>query len=317
MALLIVMKVAVCTTIFNERDSISNLLDSLMRQTKKPSEIIIVDGGSTDGTIDVVKKYQKRNKRIKLLQTKCSRSEGRNLAVDSAQYSIIAMTDAGCVADKHWLERITAPFENENIDVVAGFYKMVGNTPFQKATSVYLGVLPKDFNARFLPSTRSIAFTRGAYDAVGGFPEDLDDTAEDTVFNYNALNNGLVFTRVKNAIVRWGMPQTIGEFSKKVFNYAKGDAKSKIWKHPLPNNTSHNIKVVKLFLRYIFGLSLLILAMTYPLLWLVVIPGLFFYSFWAFRKSFSAYRDLRVGLWGVLLQYVSDVYVMAGFIRGV
>jgi len=311
------MRTSLCLTVINELESIEILFKSISKQTTIPSQMVIVDGGSTDGTIEIIKKYQKKDNRIKLLLTKCTRADGRNLAVDSAQYDIIVMTDAGCVADKYWLERITAPFENKNVDIVAGFYKMVGNTPFQKAASVYLGVLPKDFNARFLPSTRSMAFTRGAYDAVGGFPEDLDDTAEDTVFNINALNEGLVFTRVKNAIVRWGMPQTIGEFSKKVFNYAKGDAKSKIWKHPLPNYTSHNVKVIKLLLRYLMGFSLLILALTYPLLWIAVIPGLIIYSIWAFRKSFSAYGDIRVGLWGILLQYVSDVSVMTGFLRGV
>ena len=311
------MKTSLCITVFNESEAINLLLKSISKQTTIPAEMVIVDGGSTDRTIDIIKKYQKKDKRIKLLLAKCSRSEGRNMAVDSALNDIIAMTDAGCVADKYWLERITAPFENKNIDIVAGFYKMVGDTPFQKAASVYLGVLPKDFNVRFLPSTRSMAFTRGAYDAVGGFPEDLDDTAEDTMFNYNALNKGLVFTRVKNAVVRWGMPRTIGEFSKKISNYAKGDVKSKIWKHPLPNYTSHNVKVLKLILRYLIGTTLLILSLAYPLLLIVVISGLLFYSFWAFRKSFSAYGDIRVGLWGVILQYVSDVSVMAGFLRGI
>ena len=311
------MEVTVSITIRNEHDNISKLLDSLLRQTTIPAEILIVDGGSTDGTIDIIKKYQKRSKRIKLLQTTCSRSEGRNMAVDTANYNIIAMTDAGCVADKYWLERIIDPFNNERIDIVAGFYKMVGDKPIQKAASVYLGVLPRDFNARFLPSTRSIAFTRGAYEKVGGFPEDLDDTAEDTVFNFRALEAGLVFTRVKTAIVRWGMPQTIGEFSKKIFNYAKGDAKSKIWKHPLPNYTSHNIRVIKLFVRYLVGFTLLFLSFAHPLLWFVVIPGLLFYSIWAYHKSFRVYKDVRVGLWGVILQYISDFSVMAGFVKGI
>ena len=50
------MKVSVCITVFNEEGSIGELLDSLLKQTKKPGEIVIVDGGSKDKTVDVIRK---------------------------------------------------------------------------------------------------------------------------------------------------------------------------------------------------------------------------------------------------------------------
>jgi len=42
------MQITVCITTFNEEKSIAKLLDSLLDQTLKPTDIIIVDGGSTD-----------------------------------------------------------------------------------------------------------------------------------------------------------------------------------------------------------------------------------------------------------------------------
>ena len=50
-----------------------------------------------------------------------------------ARNSIIAMTDAGCVARKNWLKNITDPFNNKEVDVVAGFYNMTGKSALQKA----------------------------------------------------------------------------------------------------------------------------------------------------------------------------------------
>ncbi len=42
--------VSVACTVLNESDDIDALVESLMRQTLAPAEVIIVDGGSTDGT---------------------------------------------------------------------------------------------------------------------------------------------------------------------------------------------------------------------------------------------------------------------------
>lgn len=310
------MGVSVVITVYNEEKSVSALLKSLLNQTKKPDEIVIVDGGSTDRTIQIIRHFQKKDKRIKLLVEECSRSRGRNLGVEVARNEIIAMTDAGCVADKNWLKRITKPFENKEIDVVAGFYKMVGKTSFQKALSVYLGVVPSKFDFNFLPSTRSIAFRKEVWEKVGGFSERLENAGEDTDFNYKLIKTNASFTRVKNAVVEWGMPKTIREAFNKFYSYAVGDAQTKIWRHPLPGYVSHNVKILLIFARYFVGLFLVIFAFRYPLLWLVLVFSLVFYFLWAFRKVFMEFKDFRAGLLGVVVQIISDLAVMAGFISG-
>ena len=47
------MKVSLVVTVLNEEPSIAALLESILSQTKKADEIVIVDGGSTDKTIDI------------------------------------------------------------------------------------------------------------------------------------------------------------------------------------------------------------------------------------------------------------------------
>lgn len=311
------MKVSIVITLLNEEESVSKLLDSLRFQTKKVDEIVIVDGGSNDKTVEIIRHFQKKNKKIKLLVEKCSRAKGRNIGIDIARNEIIAITDAGCIAHKKWLERITKPFVNKEVDVVAGFYKMTGKTAFQKALSTYLGVLPSQFDANYLPSTRSIAFKKELWLKVGGFPEKLADTAEDTVFNYRIVQSGANIARVKNAVVEWGMVGTLREAFSKFFLYAKGDAKSKIWWHPTKKLSSHNIKILFVFARYMVGLTGVIMAIRNPLLWFVIIAGLFLYIYWSFRKVYVELEDYRVGMWGTILQFMSDLAVMAGFLVGI
>jgi len=310
------MKVSVCLTVLNEESSIAALLNSLLTQTKSPNEIVIVDGGSKDRTLEIIRHYQKKDRRIKLLREKCSRARGRNLGVEIARYPIIAMTDAGCIAQESWLEQITKPFVNLSIDMVAGFYQMEGKTPFQKACSVFLGITPIKFDAKFLPSTRSIAFRKKLWEKLGGFPENLKDTAEDTVFNYKALKAGTKISRVKSARVEWRMPETHGEFLKKIYKYAIGDAKTKIFLFPSKGFASHNIKAILIILRYLLGIFLVISGFKNPLFWVLLVMGLFFYTFWAIRKVYLVYPNWRVGIWGPIIQIFSDMAVMAGFAKG-
>jgi glycosyltransferase involved in cell wall biosynthesis len=310
------MNISICITTLNEERTIGVLLDSLLRQSKKPTKIIIVDGGSGDKTVEIIRHYQQKDGRIKLLVEPCSRARGRNLAVEIAKEDIIAMTDAGCIADKNWLKNLTAPFVTGRVDVSAGFYKMVGESSFQKAESVFLGVRPANFNYSFLPSTRSIAFTKKIWEEVGGFPENLEGAAEDTVFNYKLIKAKAKFSRVKDAIVEWGMPASIFNFQFKIFHYAKGDVKSKIWIFPGKNLMSHNIKSLFILFRYLIGITLLVFSLKYHALLPVLIILFLIYLIWAFRKIFLAFGDYRVAFWGPTLQITSDFGVMRGFLAG-
>ncbi len=277
------LKASVCITTFNEpKETVNKLLNALNSQTLKPDEIIIIDG----------KDYNN-----------CSRSEGRNIAIKKAKNEIIAITDAGCIPHKDWLQKLTDPFKNENVDVVSGFYKMVARNDFEKAESVFLGVSEKNIDSDFLPSARSMAFTKTIWKKAGGFPENLNDTAEDTIFNLNLLKAGAKFVVAKNAVVDWYMPENIFLFMKKVKNYAKGDAQSGIWWHPVKKWQTHNIKVLTIFVRYML-LVFVFVNLGYGYLGGIV--GI--YMLYAYRKA---------KLWGVALQIVSDFACMTGFLSGV
>jgi glycosyltransferase involved in cell wall biosynthesis len=310
------MTISICITTFNEEGSIGTLLDSLLTQTRKANEIIIVDGGSTDKTVEILKHYQKKFGGIKLLIENCTRAEGRNLGIEIAKGDVIAITDAGCVAHKDWLAEITAPFTHKEVDISAGFYHMTGRNPVNRAMSVFLGVTTRQFGINFLPSTRSMAFRKSVWEIVGGFPEGRENSAEDTDFNYKAVKIGLKYARVKTAMVEWGMPKSIKDFFIKLQAYAKWDAVYGIWWHPVQGLASHNIKVLSIFLRYFIGFVLLFLSFKIHYLLPYLLIFLFTYLIWAYRKVYLEFNDWRVAIWAPVLQIVSDVAVMGGFIPG-
>lgn len=311
------MNISICITTYNEEKNISSLIDSLLKQTLKPKEIIIVDGGSSDSTLAIIQKYSNKNKFIKFIKAKCSRSEGRNIGIKLAKNEIIAVTDAGCVANKSWLREITHPFTTGVIDISAGFYKMKGRNPVQNAMSVFLGVQPQDFGLNFLPSTRSIAFTKNAWIKVGGFPESRENSAEDTDFNYKAVKIGLNYARVKTAVVEWGMPENFKDFFYKIKEYARWDALHNIWWHPIQRFTSHNIRALSIVLRHVVFLILLLLTFynrSFSPLFFITFLG---YLFYAYCKIYYKLKSAEAAIYGPLLQIVCDFAVIAGFIRGI
>ncbi len=309
------MKVSVCITVFNEEKTIGKLLKALSFQTRKPDEIVIVDGGSTDNTVDIIKSFQEKCPYIRLLVEESNIPRGRNLAISLSKSEIIATTDGGCIPYLDWLEKLVYFFRYKEIDIVAGFYDMPAKSPLTKTISCFLGVPEERFDpVSFLPSTRSVAFKKEVWQSLGGFDEKIGNTGEDTLFFAKALTRGFKIVRAKDARVVWQEISDIGikSFFKRVANYAKGDLRSGIWIHPVKGLMSHNIKNLTIFLRYfvfIFALYLMVLAKNFYLFWIL----LFLYFFWSIWK----WRDVVFGKDRIYLppvQVVSDFAVMAGFL---
>ena len=101
------MRVSLITTVLNEEKTIDVFLDSVAAQTKKPDEVIVVDGGSVDWTIDKLQRRGVSDINLKIMsEPGANRSQGRNAGVKIATGEIVAITDAGCVLDKDWLSEM-------------------------------------------------------------------------------------------------------------------------------------------------------------------------------------------------------------------
>jgi len=307
-------------TVKNENQSIEALLDALENQSTIPKEIIIVDGGSIDGTINIIKERMTKNKRIKLIvRKKTSIAKGRNEGVLNSSGNIIAMTDAGCVVDKDWLLNITKPFLTKSkIGIVTGLYRMRGNSLFQEAIKPYLGIPYRlASSTNFLPSARSMAFRKSVWKKIGGFSEDLERAGEDTLFNYQARKRGIKFYFAKKAVVDWEVPRSLPEAFKKFYYYAKGDAQTGIWWHPEKKLMTHNIKILAIYFRYFTGLFFLILALTRPIFFKILLLSLFLYITWAILKNYYRVEKKLAVVLSPFIQIVSDIVVMSGFACGI
>ena len=222
------MKVSLIITVKNEAHSLPTLLDSIAAQTRQPDEVIICDGGSTDDTLEVLSNETRFPLRV-IERPGSNISQGRNAAMAEAAGEVIASVDAGVRLDPRWLEKIVEPIAAQQAVVVSGFFLPDGHTPFEIAMGAT--VLPKleDIDpGKFLPSSRSVAFTKAAWQSVGGYPEWID-YCEDLVFDFALRDKYRPFAFAPEAIAHFRPRSSLRSFFQQYYQYARGDGKANLW----------------------------------------------------------------------------------------
>jgi glycosyltransferase involved in cell wall biosynthesis len=221
--------VSVIVTVKNEEHSIYQLLQSLDYQSLKPDEVIIVDGGSEDGTVDIIKAFMASRSSFELIIANgSSRSEGRNIGILAARSDIIAVTDAGVVLNRSWLENLIKPFEDKSADVVGGVYVQGGDSLLQKSIGILQYPDIKKLRVTdFLPSCRSIAFSKKVWEGAGGFPKHLE-RAEDTYFDLMVIKKGFRIALAKDAIASFPARNSIKDLFTQYSSYAEWDARARL-----------------------------------------------------------------------------------------
>lgn len=184
--------VSVVATVLNEVGDIDRLVTSLMEQTIAPAEVIIVDGGSTDGTWERLQaaktKYPDlipiRDESCRLPNSPGPISRGRNVAIAAASSDLVACVDAGCTYQPDWLERLTASIRSGESEYALGGSCIDPERPtvWDIASAAFFGVkLSADAKTKSC-TARSMAFRKELWRRVGGFPEHIL-FGEDTVFD--------------------------------------------------------------------------------------------------------------------------------------
>ena len=309
--------VSVIATVKNEAQTVHRLLDSLAAQTRPPDEVVIVDGGSTDGTVEVLEGYASGGALpLKVLvRPGTNISQGRNAAIAETTGEIIASTDAGVRLSPDWLEELVKPFEKgRELYVVSGFFAPDPQSVFETALgATVLPVLADVKPDKFLPSSRSVAFRKEAWKRVGGYPEWLD-YCEDLVFDFKLRELG-PFAFAPRALAYFRPRKSLGDFFQQYYRYARGDGKADLWR------VRHAIR----YATYLIALPAIFLLGLWrtPLWWLLFLAGgaVMFWTpykrLWPMIKSYSLADKIKAILWAPIIRVMGDIAKMVGYPVGV
>lgn len=166
------MTISVIIPAYNEERYLSRTLDTIRTLDRKPDEVIVVDGGSTDGTAAVAKKYDAKVLTIPHRGIGFARQKG----LEAASGDIVAFTDADTTVPKDWLTKIEQTLSRPRVVGVFGNfivpdgwlpYRLYVNTIQQVGNWLWWHIL----RVPWAPG-QNTAFSRQAGINAGGYPVD-------------------------------------------------------------------------------------------------------------------------------------------------
>lgn len=228
--------ISLVSTVFNDREGLETFLQSMLLQTMKPDEIIIVDAGSKDGTWELLREESLRTNRPwsfhALQETRCNVARGRNLAIAASEGDVIVSTDIGCDWDPEWLEELARPLlENPALELVNGSWDVRKESlqgPWALAEWALKGDQRFVATERCHPSSRSIAYRKRVWSALGGYPEDLTLAGDDAVFDFLIEKAGVNRTGAPLIRCHWHRHESLRAFLRESWRYGLGDGEALI-----------------------------------------------------------------------------------------
>jgi GT2 family glycosyltransferase len=223
-------KVSVIIPVKNVGDKLAHCLDAIYSQTFSPFEVIVVDGNSTDDTVKIAKKYSA----TVLYENYGTRAGANQVGIKNAKGEYIAFTDADCIPEADWIEKLLIGMER-GIVGVGGCVKNIGETVWEKSINLtqntFLGAA-NSVQGRIFGQRKYVSSISGCNSLyrkcdllkVGGFDTNLT-TAEDTDLNRKLLAYGKLLY-VPDAVVIHNHGRGLMDFANRMRQYGYGRAKS-------------------------------------------------------------------------------------------
>jgi len=318
--------VSVVVTVKNEEEHIADLMDSIANLTypKNKVETIIVDGGSTDKTTEIISKYPW----ARLIISKCNTSEGRNIGIKNASGKIIAFTDGDCIVKETWLKKIVKYFEEDPSIVGVG-----GPLCLLKQKEIMAQFLGAQSNVFLFPKksgfvkspirlcSGNVAYRRKIFAEVGYFNEQMGlgstlGSGEDVELNLRILNCGYKLLYAKDIRVYHKFRTSFKEGSKEVFK--RGTASSKFY------STYDKVPTIKRFrnllkpIIYLLSVFLFAVSILSRMWFLVYTMLILFFCYYLYKFTIFYTRNSHVNISPLIriILPIIDMYMLFLFSLG-
>ena len=311
-------QITVAVVCLNEEKNIGPCLESLLHQTfpLKNYEILVVDNGSTDDTLKVVKKFKAKSPNLRWVEnSKIGIAASRNVAVKESRGELLALTDADCRTPRQWLKKLISGFDKYHrldplVVAVGGANRPPQTTTFNQSLSLILNTFlgsrgsvqaRRYLHDRYVPHLPcvNVLFLKQKIKAVNGFDETFGSIIEDEDLTYRLSQKGYHFVYLAHTAVAHKTARNFSHWAKKMFVYGKG----RIWflkKYPEK--------------WHLFFALPIVFVLTWPLsLWPYLI-AIFFYSLGVVLKAQKTHLLPQIMLLFLATHFAYGVGEIYGFI---
>jgi len=218
--------------------TIEKCIQSLINQEypKELMEILFVDGHSSDGTDEIIKKYAKAFPFIQLYYENVgTMGYARNVGIVNSRGEIILFTDADAFPEKMWIRKIVNTFlNNPEIAIIGGLDILVNADETQKVINSWRR-LRKSFGIKAIPKIKTVNFAirRHILFKVGGFDERLShaDESDLSARVYLTIKGAEIFYDPRIIVYHERRPISIKSRVKKLFRKSSMGASALMRKH--------------------------------------------------------------------------------------
>jgi GT2 family glycosyltransferase len=310
------MKFSIIVAVRNEIDHIEECINALYQQDyKEPYEVIIVDGMSTDGTADVLKKLQKKYHFTLIENPKFNAAAGRNLGIKNAKADYVAFIDSDAIAFTDWLSQIQKAFEKnkaagvggpdllpKNTNQTAQVIGIIMTSPFARGGSLnpstQHALIDEERSVEHIP-TCNVCYTKEILEKIGLFDEAFVK-GQDLELNHRLIQAGYkLFYTPKIQVIHY-RKQTIKSFAQQIYKWAK--AKIAIIKKHGVTNHAYLLPLYGLVGLLAFFILCIIFHLIPFFMFLVFITGVSYCLLIVFESARLAkkYQNINVLLQGIL-----------------
>lgn len=207
---------------YNSRRQISHCLEALSRQTvpRDNYEIIVVDDGSLDGTQAAAREFGVQVVR----QTHAGPAAARNHGVNCSNGTILLFTDADCVPQHDWIEKMASSFRDPQVAGAKGVYRT-------NQRGLVARFVQAEFEEKYdrmgkaayidFVDTYSAGYRRSVFLENGGFDPTFPGTsAEDIEFSFRLSQRGYKMVFVPQAIVYHSHPASLWGYLYRKFRFS-------------------------------------------------------------------------------------------------
>jgi glycosyltransferase involved in cell wall biosynthesis len=216
------LKISIITVVWNNAITIKDAIDSVLGQTYENIEYIVVDGASTDGTVEIVQSYgDKINKFVSEPDRGLYDAMNKGLALATGDIVGILNSD-DFYMDNQVIEKIAKEFQSKNVDSVFADLVFVKPENLDKAVRYYDSsyFTPEKFAYGWMPAHPTFFVKRCVYENFGVFKTDYKIAADYELLTRFLAKNKINYSYIKEPIVkmRIGGASTSGIKSNYILN---------------------------------------------------------------------------------------------------
>ena len=223
-------KVSVIIPVKNEADKIERCLNAVFAQSLKPCEVIVVDGHSSDKTVENARKFP-----VEIFyEDYHNRAGGCQVGVENAKGDYVAFTDADCIPTEDWLANLIKEFDDSVVGV-GGKFEDIGEGLWIRSINLTFGTRLSGAKSRW--ATKRVGKNLDACGLngmcrledvrrAGGFDVTLSGAEDLEMSNRLGKLGNLVYT--PDAVVLHDHDRGLKDFAKQAYRYGGWRRESRV-----------------------------------------------------------------------------------------